>query len=241
MYLTKILILSLSVYCITLSSVYAQRDSIRVRVFNASESDYIPKSLAIDQQNYVSINPYLLLRGAFTINYEQVLTPRQSIVLAGGLTYRDFIYELGNSLDDGIDFEGVQAKVGTYYEVAYKFYPKGYDDFDGFYLSPGIIGRSYSLSKQIEYTGSTGSNIKNNVNVGYKLNEAFLKFGYVSESWMFDEIITDFYFGVGMRQGTFNTYELIDNSTSSGQYIVTGKKGKVSPCVYLGVKIGMSW
>jgi hypothetical protein len=243
MYPAKILVTALSLVCINVFLAQAQSDSIRVRVFSEPSHDNTEAPLPEDR-NYIAINPWYLARGAFTVAYEEVLQEKHALVVTGGLTYRDFMYEfLGNDFggaDEG-EVEGVTVRIGTLYDIAYKFYPNGYNDFDGIYVSPGIVGRSYKTSKTVTYYNSSGDEVSADVNTSYKMNEAYIKFGYISESWLIDGMITDIYFGVGMRKIFSHSYELEDNSTGSGQFLSMGNKTKQSPCLYLGVKIGFSW
>lgn len=219
------------------SSILAQRDSVRVRVFDSNGQDLqTPKvKHAYNDQNYFSWNLYLLGRGAFVLGYERVLHPKHSVNVDLGLTYRDFIYEglKTETLDGG------SAKTGHYVSAAYKFYPNEYNDFDGgLYLSPGIINRAYSVTIDAEYYDGTDTKTAQ-VDGSYSMTEYFFKMGYVRESAFFDDLITDIYIGVGSRSVTNHTYEV--TSSSGIDEVVTMKETTRVPAFYLGLKIGFTF
>lgn len=225
--------------CITVCA-YAQRDSVRVRVFNPNQDEPVV-TRHYEHKNYLRFNPYLLLRGAFTIGYERILHDKHSVGIDAGLTYRDFFYETIND-DDSEGFGGDDAKIelGQYVDVSYKFYPKDYGEFDeAFYLSPGFIYRTYNISIPFEYFNGTDL-VLSDVDAGYEFTETYLKIGYLRESWAFDGIISDVYFGVGYRNATRQTYEEVE-LPSGGYGLKTGQEKKSAPSLYLGVKIGFTW
>src|SRR5687767_14344637 len=116
--------------CLTVC-VYAQRDSVRVRVFSTEQQadDQPVVRRHYEDKNYLRFNPYLLLRGAFTVGYEIILHDKHSLGIDAGLTYRDFVYETLRD-DDGEGFGDDDAKIelGQYVDVSYKFYPKDYGE-----------------------------------------------------------------------------------------------------------------
>lgn len=217
----------------------AQRDSVRVRVFDGTgnELQRPPKVRpAYNDKNYIGWNLYALGRGAFVLGYERILHPKHAINVDLGLTYRDFIYE-------GINTETLEtgsAKTGHYVAAFYKFYPKEYSDFDeGLYLSPGVINRSYSVSYNVDYyNGSSTKTAK--VDGGYSMTEYLFKMGYVRESYLFDNLIGDMYIGVGSRSITRNTYDVVTDNFGA-EKITTAKETKRVPALYLGFKIGFTF
>jgi hypothetical protein len=186
-------------------------------------------------KNYLGWNLYLLGRGAFVLGYERILHPKHALNIDVGLTYRDFIYE-------GINTETLEsgsAKTGHYVAASYKFYPKDYSDFDGgVYLSPGFINRSYSVSYDVTYNNGVSSRTTK-VDGSYSMTEYLFKMGYVRESDWFDDLISDFYIGVGSRSITRNTYDVV--STGNVDKIVTGTTTKRVPALYVGLKIGFTF
>jgi len=213
--------------------VWAQRDSIRVRVFDGTEPATQP-AMRFDENNYISFNTFLIARGAFVVGYEKILHKKHAIALAGGFTFRDFIFE-AIELDD---FDSDNSKYGLsyYLEAGYKFYPKNYQDFDGgIYISPGFITRDYKMTTDVEYYNG-GDYVTRGINTGYNFMDASLKFGYVRESWFLDDVIVDTYFGFGYRSRTINGYEIVDSG--SGEELKPIKETEVVPAIYFGAKVG---
>lgn len=221
-------------FCIQLSG-YCQRDSIRVNVFEGVQSTPRPLMSNYVDKNYVRFNPYLIGRGVFAVGYERLLHRKHALAVDVGLTYRDFLYEIFQ--DEELDADGRTITIGNYVEVAYKFYPKSHYDFDGaIYLSPGFVARSYHITEDV-YNYASSASFAEPADVGYSMADTFLRFGYVRESWAWDDVISDLYFGIGYRKMTTNTYEVTDSS-SGGQEIKSLQETKFIPCVYAGIKIG---
>lgn len=230
MTLKSTLLLILTLFTATMTQAQ-KRDSIRVRVFDGSgnEVETTPKVKPVYQdRNYINVNPYLWARGAFVVGYERILHPKHAVVVDLGATYRDFIYEyLKND-----DLPDAKVKTGHYVGIAYKFYPKDYDDFDGgFYLSPGFISRAYSMDYK------TDDDLESYVDGSYSMTEYSFKLGFTRESGISDDIISDIYFGVGSREVTRHYYE-INSATNIAE---PTKEVKRVPAVYFGVKIGFTF
>lgn len=212
----------------------AQDTQVKVRVFDGTtpEEEETKKQNIHNDKNFISINPYLLGRGAFTIGYERALHEKHSLSIDIGLTYRDYVYELVTNDDFYVSDDNATARVGRYLQVAYKFYPKGVDDFDGgFYFSPQAILRNYNVSEDIEeFIGTTY--VTTTVDRSYSMKEFALKFGYCTESWLFDDMISDVYFGIGSREVKSMQSEDYANPTLVTEVI------ERRPAVYFGVKFG---
>jgi hypothetical protein len=223
------LFLSANLFCM------GQDGPVKVRVFDGTtpEEETTAKKSIFNDKNLLSINPYLLARGVFTVGYERALHQNHTMLIDIGLTYRDFIYEFSTSDEFLFGEENVKVGIGKFVQVAYKFYPKGTDDFDGgFYLSPALIFRDYKLTETVTYLNGT-INESVDLDRNYKMNEYALKFGYCVESWWFDDLIADVYFGVGSRQITRKEYDEAQN------YKLIGELPERKPALYFGVKIGV--
>jgi hypothetical protein len=212
------------------SSAVAQEDSKPSRT--ASPVSY-------EDRNFVRWNAYLVARGAFAVGYERALADKHAVTIDAGLTYRDFVYEAKH---DGLfDDSDVDVRVGHYLELAYKFYPNDYEDFDdAIYISPGFITRGYNITRDVEYYNGNDYSTQP-VDVGYNMTEAFLRFGHVRESWVLDGVFYDLYFGFGYRLITSNSYELTNSQIGPGEEIVSQHETKGVPAVYLGVKLGFTF
>ena len=244
---------------------------VKVQVFdgsNSSDADQkTEKNYSLNDKNLISLNTYLLGRGIFALTYERMLTPMHSLAISAGLTYRDLIFEtfqkdeIYPSKESGSSYgnkTGTKSGAGYMFDVNYKFYPKSYDDFEGFYLSPGFIYKHYSYSDKFDqsslagYTynsGYTYSSSSKNIEqpVTYNLSELSLKFGYMYESWWYDGLIIDFYCGFGYRTANITSYEVLKISdpnapqpnSSYYSYQLSPSTSTIAyPCVYLGAKFG---
>lgn len=215
-------------------NLYSQGTQVKVKVFDVDGTEYENNSknnIQKDDLNYFKLNPYLLFRGAFTLGYERILHSKHGIEINGGFTYRDFIFEGFDGLES--EGENVNVKIGYIIDIAYKFYPKHYGNFDGPYLSPGFLIRQYNTESEVSYNYS---DLKW-VDTGYSMKETYLKFGYVYESFWLDEVIIDAYFGFGLRSYKRNDYE-IEYVSNSNDELNTFITEKTVPAIYLGAKIG---
>lgn len=227
--------LACTFFLLTVRFAHCQDNQIKVKVFDGTpqpKGETAPNT-KYNNKNFLNINPYLLGRGVFAVGYERVLHFKHSLQLDLGLAYRDFVHEA--TLDQGLGLGSdrkVNVKTGSYLSAGYKFYPKGFHDFDGgFYVSPSVILKNYNLSEDIEYNTST-TTLTATVDRSYSMQEVALKFGYSSESWWFDDLISDFYFGVGSREITTNSYENTNNT------LTLTRQTERKPALYLGVKLG---
>ncbi len=224
---------------------YAQRDSVRVKIFSTSpQAEQQPAvSRHYEDKNYLRFNPYLIARGTFTVGYERNLHDKHALAIDAGPTYRDFLYEgliLGQDDEESAGSDA-SVKLGQYVDLSYKFYPMDYGEFDeAFYMSAGFIYRDYNVTAPVEYSANGSDLIVRDADAGYTFTETYLKLGYVSESWALDGVVWDVYFGVGYRNITRQTHEIIDLPTG-GSILATGEEKKSVPCVYLGIKYGFSW
>lgn len=189
----------------------------------------------IYESNYVKINPYLIARGAFTIGYERSLHPYHSVEINGGVTYRDFIHELVNLDTDNFGDSRSTVKLGHIVDLAYKFYPKTNDYFEGPYLSPGVLFKKYNIQHEVSYSSTYNTKM---VDAGYSMKEIYLKFGYVYESWIYDDLIVDAYLGFGIRNIRKEDYEIINSTMTRNEEVITFITESRVPAVYLGLKIG---
>lgn len=230
-------VILLMILCIS-HCVFAQQNGVKVKVFDADEvetQNNTQKTPYLGDLNFIKINPYLLLRGAFTVGYERVLHPKHAVEINGGLTYRDFIYEKWELLDS--DYEST-TKIGQIVDLSYKFYPKFYNNFEGLYVSPGFLARKYNIEKNVDYNYSRSSKLIPN---GYSMKEMYLKFGYVYESWWFDDLLIDTYCGIGMREIKKQDYEIVDGINGNSETIRTFISKTSLPSIYLGIKMGWSF
>ena len=177
--------------------VKGQDDEVKVRVFDADgqqvtgeRESFVPYG---EGSNYIYLNSYLLLRGALVFGYERILSDKHSITLSAGPTYEDF-YEVFKGDEFFLSDEGKAIAWGHYLSLAYKFYPRGYQSFDGgIYLSPGWVNRKYNYDHIVSYSINTAFGASPEtilVKGGKDMSELFLKIGYVYESFLIGRLTT---------------------------------------------------
>ena len=262
-------IISLLVFFLISQASFGQ---VKVQVFDGNGSEAETKSTrdySLNDQNLISLNTYLLGRGIFALSYERVFSPKHSLAFTGGLTYRDLIFEQFNKDDiDGsnnksnsyqVSKTGTKSQAGYMFDISYKFYPKSYDDFEGFYLSPGFIYKHYSYKDKISPNALNGNSYSYTYNysntlkdieqpVTYNLSELSFKLGYMYESWWYDDLMIDVYCGFGYRMASITGYEAVqvpdpDAPSMFPTYYNYQLKATTTtiqyPCVYLGAKFGI--
>ncbi len=197
-----------------------------VVVFDAQDAEEVNIVSETVLKNAVKWNWSLLSRGVFMLNYERELKPWISLEVGAGLCYRDFIYE---GMEDLWMYEGDESSTAIIkpaFETRVRLYPFLLDDMEGFYCSLGYINRNYGLEtdwNDVIYESS------------YKFNESQFLVGWQYESFWIDNILADFYFGIGLRNYKLKTYdeEYINGSSS---YLLNEKDGS-KPAFYMGWKL----
>ncbi len=222
--------IKLSVFFFSLFfSLYAQKSNdsnIKIQVFDnnttINKSDKKNDADYVDDKNYFSLNFFTIARGNLVLNYERILSSKHAIVFGVGVTYRDIIFEIINNkrlnLFYGSGENNLVFKPGYLFEFAYKFYPKYYANFDGIYLSPFIAFKAHFFENEYQTYNTSNFNYGTKTyDGGYNMFESGLKFGIVRESLFFDELITDIYFGIGIRHINYD-YMKIDISNQNTSY-----------------------
>lgn len=186
-------------------------------------------------------NYSLLGRGVFLMNYEQKFHKYFSAEVGLGLTYRDYIFEMTHDYYSNTDANN--AKFGFALEGGIRLYPKKFDNFEGFFVSPIISYRTYSVSFNPSANSSStygtpaysGSSFK----PGYNLLDFQFKIGYSYESLWDDDLLGEFYVGVALRKATMRYYgETTNSATGAYQYIKTTQDITV-PQFIIGLKFGV--
>ena len=207
-------------------------------IFEANQNSSVilnKKTDITSLQHCIKWNYCLLARGVFMLNYENLLDPKLSIEVGAGFTYRDLLYEtskatyfLGNGFKPNVRFA---------LEAGVRFYPQEQDDFEGIYLSPMISYRSYSFSvdnNSSQYTYPTLPGF----NLGYRFTDLQLKFGYQYESGAMDiDVLSDFYFGVALRNVTTSYYK--EDKTGSSLTLIPITKKTSFPTLLIGCKLAI--
>ena len=202
-------------------------DSTIVSKFS-KENVFVPKVY----KHNVKWNYSLLFRGVFLMNYEFLLKKKITGEVGLGLTYRDLVFEISKNQNNGYNFgaaiEPIYKPCG---EAGFRFYPTGFDNFEGFYLSPMFSYRNYVFSTNkntSSYSSLPYINTINNFNPGYRFLDLQVKLGYQYESiFGWGDFLADFYVGFASRNATINAYEAVQVTNWSGtqiQYVSTSYK-----------------
>lgn len=209
--------------CLLLSMAGYSQKSSSVTVFTDEDTQAIDNSGTYSSvmHNVVKWNIGLLGRGAFFAEYEREIFPMMSIESGLGITYLDgvnFIYQDMNG--DGSSYYQTPG-YGPAVSLRTRFYPSEMNDMEGFYAS--IAGQARWYNNKTILDSKT-------YNTGTAMKDVHFALGWQLESYMFDELYYDFYFGVALR--------------SIKEHYVNGTKRKVEsetinrPAFVLGFKLG---
>ncbi len=173
-------------------------------------------SMSKEDKNCFKWNWTLLARGVFEINYEAYIAGNLTAEFGIGITYRDFEFEftktLGSTSDtahvqqyagDGANYE---AGIGYAGDIGLRYYVSGYDNMEGPFLEFALSYRHYTFTNAIY--SSEAVNTPSTFTPGYNFLDGQLKFGYAADNWV-NDIITEFYIGIGVRNLTANLYEYV--------------------------------
>lgn len=219
-YVTIFIVLSFQVYS-------SGTDTSRVVVYEPFQSsvEYDTEDISIEQANCVKWNLALIGRGVFLFNYERMFFDQLTIELGFGATIRDYIYEaiaLDMLLVEDFYREDIIVNKGFAFEIGPRFFPGGYENFNGVYFQP-----LYRLRKYYQY-------LKHDIDVGYSFRDACFIMGFQYDSWDWN-INWDIYFGAGISSLEFVEleYNEIDDDYESKRY------RKDRPLLLFGLKVGL--
>ena len=221
------IILSLIFVVFTINSFSQTKDSTRVFIYEPFKSGQTidPKKDIKVNKNCIKWNWSLLARGVFAFNYERLISSQLSYELGAGLTYRDYMYELGQGNDDFIDGSS-KVSLGKFMEGSLRFYPKE-GDLEGFFVSPFIRFRNYNIETILEDI---------NYSAGYKMTDIGFNIGVQREAW-YTGIMVESYFGVAYSYRVADQPYVDNNGTTS--LVIQNKSNKWIPIFTLGFKIGL--
>ncbi|MFN8437466.1 MAG: hypothetical protein U0V72_07475 [Cytophagales bacterium] len=187
----------------------------------------------------IGINPTIMVLGMFGVQGELGLSDKFSVYVGTGITTRDYKYESFSSSgvfgttrqsntyyasNSGINT--TRPSFGKFIDTQIKFFPNEHDDLTGLYFGPDLRYRFYNAEVKV-YENADGQYTENfsvdypklvSKSLGYSMFDAILKVGYQNESEIFDNIVGDFYFGIGYSMLKRNIYEY-SSDYSSGNYI----------------------
>ncbi|MBK9760076.1 MAG: hypothetical protein IPO90_08925 [Flavobacteriales bacterium] len=191
-------------------------------------------------KNVIKVNPLLFFRGEIPVYFEHALSPRLSLELGVGVTYRNFLnLTIAGDNADADDF-GAGTKIIPHpsFHIGARYYLTDDLEPQGQYLQVELAYLRYG--KDISEKDSTGFfNGKTNRD-DRTFNDVRLYYGYQSISgtsnWLFDV-----YAGVALRSRHLEIVnEQLDISAGKWNY-TTEVKDDIVPAFFLGVKVGLGW
>lgn len=205
----------LTVFSIIVFSTVSLSQTVQsnsVVVFSEENTQEIQISNESVFKNVVKWNIGLLARGTFLFNYEREILDWFSLEGGLGVTYTDPLYFMGAEMSDASINglykynETIQPKYGFAYSLRSRAYPAEIIDMCGFYVALGHHARYYNADVTID--GQT-------YDTKQKATDVHFLCGWQDDSYFFDEMVFDFYFGVGIRN---NHFEYVDYTYHSDGY-----------------------
>ncbi len=186
-----------------------------------------PENIHIDK-TCIKWNYTLALRGVFAFSAEHMFTRRLSGEVGFGPTYRDFIFEVMQDIQESEfpEISDMEVSMGIMYSGSLRFYPKE-GDLEGIYISPVFRFRKYNINTSIG--SSTGTY---DVPIGYRMKELAFIIGYQSFA-LASDLTYEAYVGFGMNYQQYKTR--IDDGLSVSWI----DKKKDSPAFLFGWTIGL--
>jgi hypothetical protein len=183
--------------------------------------------------NLIKINPLLVLNGDIPLYYERRIKDRFSIEGGIGFTHMDYIYH-SYVLYDEYGEEERRAKPGYSLMVSAKFYPSSYTKaLDEFYFGPEIRFRRYNTEvEDCETTSFSGYLPEYRMVTDFKITV-----GYIT--YLTDEVILDFYGGIGMRSR--NVSLAYCDHTSLNPIMIYDNYTDMVPLFSAGIKLGFGF
>jgi hypothetical protein len=182
----------------------------------------------------VKINPLLIFNGDIPFYVERRIRDKISIEGSIGFTYTDYIAQY-LLIDENDIYEDRFGKLGYSFAGALKFYPSNYTRaLDEFYCGPEIRYRRYN-TEVADINSSSG--IPARLPEYRILTDFKMTFGYIS--YITDNVILDFYGGIGIRHRDIYQAEL-DYYMSTQQLNFVHTDDFV-PTLSAGVKFGVAF
>ncbi|MBL7986266.1 MAG: hypothetical protein JNM91_14770 [Flavobacteriales bacterium] len=191
-------------------------------------------------KNVIKVNPLLFFRGEIPVYFEHALSPKLSLELGVGITYRNYInLTIAGDNADADDFgAGTTIIPSPSFHIGARYYLTDDLEPQGQYLQMEFAYLRYG--KDIGQKDSTGLFNGSTLRDDRIFNDLRLYYGYQkiggSSNWLFDV-----YAGVAMRNRRMEiVQERLDIAQGQWTYTVE-KKNDIVPAFFLGVKVGLGW
>lgn len=230
-----LLFLSNNIFC---------QDTITTKVIIFDEEDITKYDSSNKNygKNALKFNPLLLINGEIPLFYERAINSSFSFEVALGMTYRDYLGDLWESLDDD-DLTRENTKINSHFsfKLAARHYTGGIA-LDGFYFSLEYANRKYSqdiIIESYDYNSVTGTNLTETYNFTEQQFHKEFKIICGSQDYNYwDNFFVDYYVGVGIDKRTFANTETSRDNISEIKLI---KSEDLKPRFYLGIKLGFEF
>ncbi len=196
----KFTLIVLSVFC---SLTTFSQQSSTVTVFTDEDTKDLDESGVYESvlHNTLKWNIGMLGRGAFFVEYEREVLKWLSLESGLGITYFDavnfILLDMDSELGSYSVYE-VESGYGPAFSVRTRIYPGTITDMEGFYVSLATQARWYNSKTYVQNEA---------YKTGIAMQDAHFAIGWQQESYLFDEMNVDFYFGVGIRNFEYTYYD----------------------------------
>lgn len=191
-------------------------------------------------KNVLKANPLLFLRGEVPLYFERALSPRLSMEIGAGITYRNYVnLTFAGDHGDADDFgAGTKILPSPAFHIGTRYYLVDDLEPQGQYLQLEFAYLRYA--KEISEQDSLGL-FNGTTNLDERIfNDVRLYYGYQklsgTSNWLFD-----FYGGVALR----NRYmEIVSEKLNLAEGVRTYSVETIEdvvPAFFLGVKVGLGW
>lgn len=162
----------------------------------AEEIDaYIPDTL-IEIRNALKLDPLLVLKGEFVLNYERAISNHFAAEITLGFTRRNWTLPwLGLDADDLR--RNIKIKTGPTFKLGLRYYTKNSRELHGFYVMPQLAYRQFEKNfAELDSSGSlNGVNHLDQRNI----KEVSLTLGYQHLS-IYSNFVLDVYATLGYEE-----------------------------------------
>lgn len=191
-------------------------------------------------KNVLKANPLLFLRGEIPLYYERALSPRLSMELAVGITYRNYVnLTFAGDHGDADDFgAGTKIRSSPTFHIGTRYYLVDDLEPQGSYLQLEFAYLRYA--KDIGVQDSLGLFTGTTLLDERIFNDVRLYYGYQklsgTSNWLFDV-----YGGVALRSRYMEVVNETLNLVEDRRTYSVETIKDVVPAFFLGVKVGMGW
>ncbi len=201
-----------------------QDSSSRIVVYDS----YVPVAKEYPKlKNFIAISPLSIFIGDFPLTYERKIAGPLNIMIGGGLTSKNSIYDLtsmgGNTIFDNSAYYSDRFNRSTDMGYNYVIQPKIYlrdHYFNGIYLGMEYKFRHYNYTSTTYDDPTTNTTVSVGEVKEYR-NVADLKFNC---GWAYNigsNVVIDFYVGVGTRNNTYHYADYENLNGYNGIYTVS--------------------